>query len=150
MLYGNPSLFTRIVIGKGVGFVLGVIGFFALPWFWPEVGMELRVGFLFWYATVGAMIAVFGVVTWHPVLHLPMPWWFRAPMIGAWMNLLVVLIAWSEMTALMSATFGPDGFLASPYWGVAEGALVGLLIGWLCTKFGGEGKATVEAMSQPS
>lgn len=150
MLFGNPSLFTRIAIGKGVGFVLGIIGFFALPWFWPEVPMELRVGFLFWYATVGAMIAVFGVVTWHPILHLPMPWWFRAPVIGAWMNLLLILIAWSEMQALMTATFGPDGMFASPYWGVVEGALVGLLIGWLCTKFGGEGKETVDAMSQPS
>jgi len=149
MLFGNPSLFTRIAIGKSVGFALGIIGFFLLPVIWPEVGMHLRVGFLFWYATVGAMIAVFGVVTWHPVLHLPMPWWFRAPLIGAWMNLLLILIAWSEMQALMNAVFGPDGILATPYWGVAEGAVVGLLIGWLCTKFGGEGKATVDAMSGP-
>lgn len=150
MLFGNPSLFTRIAIGKGVGFVLGIIGFFMLPWFWPEVPMELRIGFLFWYATVGAMIGVFGVVTWHPVLHLPMPWWFRAPLLGAWMNLLVVLIAHTDLSAMMAAGFGAESFLNSAYWLVLEGALVGLLIGWLCTKFGGEGKATVDAMSQPS
>ncbi len=150
MLFGNPSLFTRIVIGKGVGFVLGIIGFFALPWFWPEVGMELRIGFLFWYATVGAMIAVFGVVTWHPVLHLPMPWWFRSPLIGAWMNLMIVLIAYTDLSAMMAAGFGAASVLASPYWLIVEGALVGLLIGYLCTKFGGKGKATVDAMSGPS
>ena len=39
--------------------------------------------------------------------------------------------------------------LASPYWGVVEGALIGPLLGGLCTKFGGNGKATVDAMSGP-
>jgi hypothetical protein len=149
MLFGNPSLFTRIVIGKGVGFALGIIGFFMLPILWPGVPMELRIGFLFWYATVGAMIAVFGVVTWHPVLHIPMPWWFRAPLIGAWMNLLIVLIAHGELSTMMMSAFGAGSLWNSVYWLVLEGALVGLLIGGLCTKFGGEGKATVDAMSAP-
>ena len=149
MFFGNPSMFTRLVIGKLVGLVLGIIGFFLLPFFWPEVSMHLRVGFLFWYATFGAMIAAFGVVTWHPVLKLPLPWWFRAPLIGAWMNLLLILIAWSEMQGLMNAVFGPDSMLSTPYWGVFEGAVVGLLIGYLCTKFGGEGEGTVDAMSHP-
>ena len=149
MLFGNPSLFTRIVIGKGVGFALGVIGFFVLPWFWPEVPMELRIGFLFWYATVGAMIGVFGVVTWHPILHLPMPWWFRSTLIGTWMNLLIVLIAHTDLSTMMAAGFGSDSFLNSVYWLIVEGALVGLLIGGLCTKFGGEGVAAAAAMSKP-
>jgi len=149
MLFGNPSLFTRIVIGKGVGFVLGIIGFFVLPWFWPEVPMELRIGFLFWYATVGAMIGVFGVVTWHPILHLPMPWWFRSTLIGTWMNLLIVLIAHTDLSTMMAAGFGSDSFLNSVYWLIVEGALVGLLIGGLCTKFGGEGVAAAAAMSKP-
>ena len=150
MLFGNPSLLTRIAIGKSVGFAFGIIGFFMLPFFWPDVGMHLRIGFLFWYATVGAVIAVFGVVTWHPILHLPLPWWFRSTLIGSWMNLLLILMAWREMQALVNAVFGPDSMLASPYWGVFEGAVVGLLIGWLCTRFGGEGKATVDAMTKPS
>ncbi|MEQ8322299.1 MAG: hypothetical protein RH946_18705 [Rhodospirillales bacterium] len=50
----------------------------------------------------------------------------------------------------MNAAFGSDGMLSTPYWGVFEGAVVGLLIGYLCTKFGGEGKATVDAVTAPS
>ena len=43
--------------------------------------------------------------------------------------------------AFMTALFGGG----SPFWFVAEGALVGLAMGWLCTRFGGEGAAAVVA-----
>lgn len=147
MLYGNPSLVTRIAIGKGVGFLFGLAGMIAVPYFWPDAGWDFRIGVLFWYATVGAVIGVYGVVTWHPVLKLPMPWWFRAPLIGAWMNLLLVLLASHEVTAMMAASFGETGVLNSPYWLVAEGALIGFIIGGLCTHFGGEGAETVDTVS---
>lgn len=145
MFFGNPSLFTRIVIGKLVGLGFGLIGFLAMPYFWPDAGWAFRLGILFWYPTVGAVIAVFGVMTWHPVLHLPLPWWVRAPMIGGWMNLLVVLLAGQEVRAVIASTFGPQGIIASPFWLVAEGVIVGAVIGYLCTRFGGEGKDTVTA-----
>lgn len=146
MLFGNPSLLTRIAIGKGVGFLIGIAGALTLPYFWPEVDAMFRIGVLFWYATVGAVIGVYGVITWHPVLRLPLPWWFRAPLIGAWMNLLLVLLASREVTAMMAATFGPEGAMSSPFWLVAEGALIGLLIGFLCTRFGGEGRGTLDGL----
>ena len=76
-----------------------------------------------------------------------MPWWVRAPLIGSWMNLMISLIAHMEVTAMMISTFGPDSVISSPYWLVLEGALIGLLMGYLCTKYGGEGKNTVDAVS---
>jgi hypothetical protein len=85
-MFGNPSLMTRIAIGKVIGFLFGFAGFIFLPYFLPDASMLLRWGILLWYTTVGAIIGVFGVLTYHPVLRLPMPWWFRAPLIGAWMN----------------------------------------------------------------
>ena len=148
MLFGNPSLLTRIAIGKGVGFILGLIGFFLLPSFWPEAGMHFRIGVLFWYVTVGAIIGVFGVLTWHPIFKMPFPWWVRAPIIGAWLNLQLILIAWPQMQAMISAVFGSDGMIVSPYWGVLEGAVVGLLMGFLCTRFGGEGLEAAQEMSR--
>ena len=74
-MFDKPSLMTRIVIGKGIGFVIGLVGFLALPWFLPEADWMLRWGVLLWYTTVGAVIGVMGVITWHPILHLPVPWW---------------------------------------------------------------------------
>ena len=141
-MFGNPSLFTRVAIGKGIGFVIGIIGFISLPYFLPEAGMMLRLGILFWYTTLGAIIGVFGVFTYHPVLKLPMPWWFRAPLLGAWMNFVLVFFAHDVMTDMMVSVFGEGGMLSSPFWFAAEGAIVGLIIGYLATRFGGEGAET--------
>ncbi|NQW01309.1 MAG: hypothetical protein HQ483_16510 [Rhodospirillales bacterium] len=142
-MFEKPSLVTRIGIGKGVGFVVGLIGFFALPAFLPDASVMTRLGILFWYTTMGAIIGVFGVFTWHPVLRLPMPWWLRAPVIGAWLNFVLTFFAYDVMQAMLVATFGVDGVFASPFWFVLEGALVGLLIGYFATRFGGEGRALV-------
>jgi len=142
-MFGNPSLITRIAIGKGVGFLFGLAGFITLPYFMADAGWMLRWGILLWYPTVGAFIGVFGVFTWHPVLKLPMPWWFRAPLVGAWMNFVLTFFAYEEMAAAMIAFFGPAGMMTSPFWFVLEGAIVGLVIGFLATRFGGEGPETV-------
>ncbi len=139
----KPSLVTRIAIGKGVGFAFGLIGFLSLPYIAPEAGLMIRWGILLWYTTLGALIGVFGVFTRHPVLKLPLPWWLRASFLGAWMNFVLTLFAYDAMAEVMVEVFGAAGLLTSPFWFVLEGALVGLLIGYAATRFGGEGKETV-------
>jgi hypothetical protein len=142
-MFGNPSLITRIAIGKAVGFGVGLIGFVFMPYFLPDAGWMLRWGILLWYTTFGAIIGVFGVFTYHPILKLPLPWWFRAPFIGAWMNFVLTFFAYDVMERMLITMFGVGGMLSSPFWFTAEGAIVGMLIGYLATRFGGEGKATV-------
>ncbi len=142
-MFEKPSLITRIAIGKGVGFVVGLVGFLSLPYFAPEAGWLIRWGVLLWYTTLGAIIGVFGVFTWHPILKLPMPWWFRAPLLGAWMNFVLTFFAYDTMKDMLVVMFGAEGALTSPFWFTLEGALVGLLIGYAATRFGGEGQETV-------
>ncbi len=139
----KPSLVTRIAVGKGVGFVVGLIGFLSLPYFVPEAGWLIRWGVLLWYTTLGAIIGMFGVFTTHPMLKLPLPWWLRAPFLGAWMNFVLTFFAYDTMKDMLVVMFGAEGALASPFWFTLEGALVGLLIGYFATRFGGEGKETV-------
>ncbi len=139
----KPSLVTRIAIGKGVGFAVGLAGFLSLPYFVPEAGWLIRWGVLLWYTTLGAIIGMFGVFTTHPVLKLPMPWWVRAPFLGAWMNFVLTFFAYDTLKDMLVVMFGVDGALASPFWFTLEGALVGLLIGYVATRFGGEGPETV-------
>ncbi len=139
-----PSLTNRIVIGKLVGFGVGLIGFITLPTFYPEATWMLRWGVLFWYVTVGAFIGMVGVYTRHPVLMMPMPWWFRAPVVGAWMNFVLTLFAFESFEGIMQAMVGADSAYNSPFWFVAEGTLVGALIGYIATRYAGEGHATVE------
>ena len=143
-MLAKPSLVTRIAIGKLVGLAVGVIGFFSLPWFLPDPEPMLRWGIVFWYTTLGAIIGVFGVVTRHPVLHLPLPWFVRAPLVGGWMNFVLVFFAHEKMRAMLTGMFGAGSVLTSPFWFVLEGAVVGWVIGYLATRFGGEGPETID------
>ena len=142
-MFEKPSLVTRVAVGKGAGFAVGLAGFLLLPVLVPEAGWLIRWGILLWYTTLGAIVGMFGVFTYHPVLKLPMPWWMLAPSLGAWMNFVLTLFAYDIMKDMMVVIFGVDGILTSPFWFVLEGALVGLLIGYLATRFGGEGPETV-------
>ncbi len=141
-MFEKPSLVTRIAVGKGVGLVVGLAGFVLLPYFAPEAGWLIRWGVLLWYTTLGALIGVFGVFDYHPILKLPMPWWVRAPFLGAWMNFVLTFFAYDTFRDMLVAMFGAGSALTSPFWFVLEGALVGLLIGYFATRFGGEGKET--------
>lgn len=138
-----PSMIKRVAVGKAVGATFGLIGFFLLPYFMPDAGWLIRWGILLWYTTLGAIVAVFGVFTSHPILKLPLPWWFRSTFVGAWMNFVLTFFAYETMAAMLEATFGPGGLMTSPFWFTLEGAMVGFVIGYFATRFGGEGAETV-------
>ncbi len=99
-----------------------------------------RFAFLLWYTTLGALIGLFGVLDWHPVFRLPMRWWFRSIFVGAWMNFVLTLFIYDRLSVMMVDLVGQDGLLQSPFWFVAEGAIVGFVIGYFATRFGGEGR----------
>jgi hypothetical protein len=60
------------------------------------------------------------------------------------MNFVLTFFAYDTMKAMMLDMFGEQGVMTSPFWFTAEGALVGLIIGYFATRFGGEGKEAVE------
>ncbi len=142
-MFERPSLITRVMVAKTLGFAFGLAGLILAPYFLPDAGWLPRIGFMLWYTTVGAFIGVAGVFTWHPVLKIPLPWWIRDPGIGAWMNFVLVFFAWDMIAAAMVHTFGPGGVLQSPFWITLEGAFVGFVIGYFAHRFGGEGKELV-------
>lgn len=141
-MFGKPSMMTRIAVGKAAGLVFGGAAFLLLPQFWPDAGLMLRWGILLWYITMGAVIGLMGVFTWHPMLRMPIPWWLSGPMIGAWMNFVLALFVYDTLSAAMSFIFGAGSVLSSPFWIMLEGALVGLVIAYLATWIGGEGPET--------
>ena len=143
-MFENPSLITRIAIGKAIGFALGLIGLIVIQTLWPDSSWMERLAFLFWYSTMGAFIGVFGVLDWHPILRLPMPWWFRSSLIGGWMNFVLTLFIYDRLAVMMIEAFGTNGLFLSPFWFVLEGVILGLVIGYFATRFGGEGSETLQ------
>jgi len=139
-MFEKPSLTRRIAIGKAAGLVIGVTGFFLLPALYPEADILLRWGILLWYTTLGAVIGLVGVYGRHPLFDLPFPWWVRDPLVGAWMNFVLTFFAYEQLAAILAAVFGPVG--VSPFWYPLDGAIVGGIIGYFATRFGGEGAET--------
>ncbi len=65
------------------------------------------------------------------------------PRLGAWMNFVLTFFAYDTLKDMLVAMLGAEGVLTSPFWLTLEGAIVGLLIGYLATRFGGAGAETV-------
>lgn len=145
-MFSKPSIFMRLFAGKSTGLVIGLVGLVLLPQVFPGAGWDLRVAILFWYTTMGAMVALVGVITRCPVTGLSLRWWLRGPAIGAWMNLVLALFMHQTLAAMLA---NPGwGWMQglSPWWIIAEGALVGLACDFMATRFGGEGKDTVTGL----
>jgi len=106
-----------------------------------------RIAFLFWYTTLGAFVGLIGVMDWHPLLRLSMPWWFSSTLVGAWMNFVLTLFIYDRLAEMMLELPVGGGLFQSPFWFVAEGAVVGLFIGYFATRFGGVGPETVQQQS---
>jgi hypothetical protein len=124
----ESAFIKRIVIGKSLGFAVGLLGFFLMPVFVEQMPMMPRLGLLCWYTTFGCVVAMVGCLQRHPLLGFSMPWWFTGSVVGAWLNLVLALMFYETLEATMVGMFGEDGFLRSPFWVVLEGVIVGVVI----------------------
>lgn len=149
-MFGKPSLMTRIATGKLVGLCIGLLGFFIAPMLWPGMEAHLRWAILLWYTTMGAVIGVFGVCSYNPILKVTMPWWLRSAVIGGWMNFVLSLFLFPTLQGMLVGMFGADSFWSSPFWLIAEGALVGFIIDFFATRFGGEGPRVLDFLRAES
>ena len=138
----KPSLILRIGTGKIIGLIFGLAVFFILPMFYSDASFHIRFGILLWYITLGAIIGFMGVLTENPIIKFPLPWWIRGIFIGGWMNFILALIAYDQIqTILISVNMMG---MASPFWAIVEGAIVGLVADFFATRIGGEGSETVQ------
>jgi len=136
----KPSIVTRIFIGKSIGLLIGLIAFFMIPTMMPEASPLLHWGVLLWYITFGAIIGLFGLLDWHPILKFKLQWWMRGIILGGWLNFVLTFFAHEPMKNLLDTLFGLNSTLDTPLLFVLEGMLFGSLIDYAATQLGGEGK----------
>lgn len=137
----SKAIAYRVGAGKALGFGVGLIAFFLLPVFVHEPSLLLRSAVLLWYPTLGALVGIFGIFAYHPVMNFPMPWWFRGMIVGAWMNFVLTLFTYEHMCTVMMGMFGEYHVFVSPFWMVLEGALIGMVFDFFLTAWFGEGWA---------
>lgn len=140
----NNSLLTRIFIGKSIGLLNGAIAFAIVPYYIAGATLHLRVGVFLWYITIGAIIAIFGVINWHPILKTPVPWWIRAPFLGGWMNFVLSLFLYESYDIGAAYSYYLGSFPQFATAMVLEGMIVGFVIGFFATRYGGEGRDIID------
>ena len=57
-MFGKPSLFTRIAVGKLIGFLVGLSGFLLLPLFLPDAGWLLLISSAMALITLSVTVGV--------------------------------------------------------------------------------------------
>jgi len=136
------SITNRIIIGKTIGFIAGLLVFLLLPLFGVSIDLRFGIGLVVFYTLLGVLTAFMGVMDHHPIFKFKMPFWFRGILTGLVMHLMLVLLAYDQLAVLVQEMniFG----MISPWWTLIDGAILGLLMGWAETKFAGEGKIPLE------
>ena len=139
-VFQGKSLLKRVAIGKTMGFMFGLIGLLSIPYFLPEEGWHFRIGIMFWYMLLGVMVGFMGTWAKHPVLNFRMHPVFRGALIGGFLNLTLVLIAYEKFELIISSMQNTGGFqFQSPYCFIIEGIILGIIIDLVATKYAGEG-----------
>jgi len=139
----KPSITLRIGYGKILGLLFGVIAYFSLSIFAPETNFAFRFGFLIWYLTLGAVIGVMGIFTNNPFFNLDILWWMRGSLTGAWLNFVLLIFIYDEISGILLSIFGTQNLFSTPWWFVFKGALIGVVMDYILTQFAGEGSHTV-------
>ena len=129
------------MIAKTGGFVTGLVGAGVAATTWPGLSAAFLVGVIAWYTTLGAIIGLCGPLDRHPLFPAwRLRWWLRGAVMGAWMNLLLLLLMHEQLAALAQAAASPGSVFGNPSWILAEGALIGLVLDGLATRLAGEGR----------
>lgn len=139
----QDSLMYRIGTGTFIGLLLGLVGFLLVPYCIDNPPLLFRSAILLWYPTLGALIGLFGVFAYHPILNFPMPWWFRGAIMGGWMNFILALVTDQQLAMMVIITMREYSAYTTPFWFVLEGGLVGIAIDYIATRFFGEGWADI-------
>jgi len=133
----NHSLVNRIIIGKTIGFVAGLLVFFLVPMLGANLELKFGLGLILFYTTLGVLTGFMGLMDRHPVFDFKMPWWLRGLAMGLGLHLMLILLAYDQIL-VMTHSLNILG-ITSPWWALADGAILGLVMAWAETKFAGDG-----------
>jgi len=134
----NRPVVKRFAIAKTLGILFGFLcaclawkeGFNSAPDFWWSAAMWLIV---FNRLLLGLVVAFVGVFKTHPLFSFPCYPWLRGAVIGA-------MVSIDLSIATLANTSNWNAFWII----IGSGAVFGLIIDVLGTKFGGEGEALLK------
>lgn len=139
-MINRRSISGRLVIGKTIGALVGILTMLLLPQFNIPVFSMFGLGTLIMFLLMGSMTAFMGIFDRHPALNFKMPWWVRGPLVGVTFMLMYVLFTYDTLEVIIKSPLISWMGLESPFWALIDGIFFGGLMGYLETKFAGEGE----------
>jgi hypothetical protein len=133
------SISGRIAIGKFIGLVVGVAVMLLLPSFDMSIYSMFGLGTLVMFILMGVVTGFMGILDRHPMLEFKMPWWIRGTLVGASFMLMYVLFTYDTLDIIMQSSLVSWTGLTSPFWAILDGIFIGGVMGFIETKFAGEG-----------
>ncbi len=130
----QPPVVAGITHAKLVLFVFGALAFMTVSLFQPEVSLLKRIALLLWYPTIAGVAAASNAVDLTSFKPFCWRWWQRTVLIGAWLNLLIVIFTSDGMQNFSMVVQLSFDLLTSPYWFVVDGAIIGLVAGYTSNK----------------
>ncbi len=121
-------LFKRIAVGKTLGGLVGLLGFGLLSAFESPVSFSFKLGIVFWYVLLGALVSLQASVDFGRVIRFSIPWWLGAVWVGAGLNFILLLFVATQIEQITAHLIPTGAWLHHPLWFVLEGSLIGLAI----------------------
>ena len=134
LYHSQPPFIAGITCAKSVAFLLGLLVFVVLSFFEPEISLVKRLALLFWYPTIAGVAAATNALDLTTFKPFCWRWWQRTVLIGAWLNLVVVLFTSDTMQNFSMVVLLSFGQLTSPFWFVMDGAMIGFIAGYTSNK----------------
>lgn len=122
-----------------IGLTVGIITIALSPIFGFSLVSMFGFGTLLLFVMMGATLGLVGIFDTHPIFGFKMRWWNRGAVIGFIFTLLYVLLSYESIQVIMQSNVVAWTGLISPFWVLLDGVLIGLFMGWMETKFAGEG-----------
>lgn len=134
------SVSGRILIGKIIGLIVGLLCLALLPGIGFPVFSVFGLGTLVMFMLMGTMIGFIGQFDRHPLFDFRMPWYFRGAMVGAAFMLMFILLSYGPLMVVMQSSLVSWTGLSSPFWALIDGVVIGMIMAYTETKIAGEGK----------
>jgi len=135
------SVTGRMFIGVMVGVVVGILSIAVLPMFGFPIFSMFGFGTLMIFVMMGFTLGLVGMFDSHPILGFKMRWWVRGAVAGFIFTLMYILLSYESINIVMKSNLVAWMGLESPFWVLIDGTTIGLVMGYLETKFAGEGSA---------
>lgn len=133
----KSKLIQRIVIWKAIWLIFWGVAFFLIPLFFKDADLFLRFWVWLWYITLWALIWMFWIITSYPFLKFKISFWFRWALLWAWMNFMLTLFIFNNLTSLIQTSVFQ---WASAFSLIIEWIIFWLVVDYFATKYAWEWK----------